>query len=270
MSIPNPMPTRLHLLRAHDAPIIAVIRRGPSRLFHVIKWNTETDKLEHGSWFRGKLYWDCCDISFDGKWMIYLAMGGNGETWSGCCELPFLKASLQGDNYGGYNGGGFWRDARTLMLNNWPNQHGNLPFETELVNKGMGQDEDVLYAKMERDGWKRNGKNWGTEEEIKGSKNYMVRTTGDDGWSWCFNNQGSTLQCFYRGYLEHGYAFEFRVKGNPELFDEAVQWATFDARGHLVVARAGWIERYSPENVQSGRADFRLDLNGLARPPREQ
>lgn len=49
-------PPRLHLLVARDAPKILIIRRGPSKVFHLIAWNTETDEFEQGSWFRGRLY----------------------------------------------------------------------------------------------------------------------------------------------------------------------------------------------------------------------
>ncbi len=266
MSVPEPIPARLHLLRAHDAPIIAIVRRGPSKLFHVIKWNTEKDKLEYGSWFSGTLYPMRCDLSFDGKWMVYLAMGAGGETWNGCCQLPFLKTHLKGENNGTWNGGGVWRDARTLLLNRWLDERGHVPFETEPMNTGRGEDEGVLYAKMARDGWERNGDNWGTKER---AKNNRTRVVDDDGWSWRFCGKGPTLHCFFRGYLERGRTFEFRVADNPGLLNEAVEWATFDARGHLVVARAGWIERYSPANVKSGRPGFRLDLNGLTRPTRD-
>ena len=111
------------MLRARDAPVIAVIGRGPSKLFHLIKWNTEQDKLEHGSWFSGKLYPMRCDLSFDGKWMVYLAMGDNGETWNG----------------------GDWRDAKTLMRNNWSDERGQVPFATEPMNAEYGEDEGMLY-----------------------------------------------------------------------------------------------------------------------------
>ena len=180
----------------------------------------------------------------------------------------FSRPISEGDNAGTWNGGGYWRDAKTLMLNRWLDERGNVPFATEPMPMGSGEDEAVLYPKMERDGWKRQGDNWGTDEEIKGSKKYRVRTTGDDGWSWRIGRTGPTLQCFYRGYLEFGRTFEFRILEQPDLLDDDVQWATFDARGHLIVARAGWVERYSPANVKSGKPGFRLDLNGLTRPPR--
>jgi len=266
LSAPEPTAARLHLLRAQEKPFIVVIRRRPSKLFHIIKWNTQKDRLYPGSWFSGKLYPMRCDVSFDGKWMVYLAMGDGGETWNGCCELPFLKTYLEGDNHGTWNGGGFWKDAKTLMLNRWLDERGQVPFKTEPMDIGPDEDEGVLYLKMARDGWTRNGDNWGVDEEIKGGKKYRVRTTGDDGWSWRMDRKGPTLQCFYRGYLEHGRTFEFRLLEHPELLDETVQWATFDARGHLIVARAGWIERYSLANVRSGHPGFRLDLNGLTRP----
>lgn len=194
MSVPEPVPARLHLLRAHDAPVIAVIRRGPSKLFHVIKWNTETDELEYGSWFHGKLYPMRCDLSFDGKWMVYLAMGASGETWNACCQLPFLKTHLEGENNGTWNGGGFWRDAKTLMLNRWLDQRGHVPFKTEPMDIGRGEDEGVLNAKMARDGWERNGDIWGIKEK---AKNFRTRVVGDDGWSWQFDDKGPTLQCFF-------------------------------------------------------------------------
>jgi hypothetical protein len=60
-------PARIHLLPAKGAACVVVIRRKPSKCFHVIRWNTRTDELEHGSWFHGKLYPKRCDVSFDGE-----------------------------------------------------------------------------------------------------------------------------------------------------------------------------------------------------------
>ena len=38
-----------------------------------------TGKYEQGAWFNGKLYARRCDVSFDGDWLVYLAMGGGGN-----------------------------------------------------------------------------------------------------------------------------------------------------------------------------------------------
>ena len=59
-------PARLHLLPAKKAPIVVVIRRKPSRLFHIIRVNTKNGTYEQGAWFTGKLYANRCDVSFDG------------------------------------------------------------------------------------------------------------------------------------------------------------------------------------------------------------
>ena len=89
---------RLHILPAHKANKAVIIRRKPSKCFHVISWNTATDRIEHGSWFRGKLYPMRCDLSWDGEWMVYLAMGSNAQTWNGICEPPWLKTTVDVPN----------------------------------------------------------------------------------------------------------------------------------------------------------------------------
>jgi hypothetical protein len=47
---------RLHILPARTAPFAIVIRRKPSKRFHVIGWHTAAGEIESGSWFNGKLF----------------------------------------------------------------------------------------------------------------------------------------------------------------------------------------------------------------------
>src|ERR1700710_2468830 len=115
-------PARIHLLPAKGVPVVIVIRRKPSKVFHVIRWGTATDTLEYGSWFRGKLFPMRCDVSFDGQWMVYHAMGATGKTWNGVCRPPRLKTMLEAENQGTWFGGGYWTNARTLRLNAWETQ----------------------------------------------------------------------------------------------------------------------------------------------------
>jgi len=35
-----------------------------------------------------------CDVSFDGKFMVYLAMGASSKTWNGICRLPWLTTVI--------------------------------------------------------------------------------------------------------------------------------------------------------------------------------
>lgn len=90
MPVESP-PPRLHFLVAARAPIVIVLARVRSKWFHVMRWNTAADELEPGSWFRGRIYGERCDVSFDGEWMAYFAAGGAGSnTWTGVCRAPWL------------------------------------------------------------------------------------------------------------------------------------------------------------------------------------
>jgi hypothetical protein len=130
MSNIKEIPARIHLLPSKGSPYVAVIRRKPSKVFHIIRWNTKDDSLEYGSWFKGKLYPKRCDISFDGQWMVYLAMGSKGNTWNGVCQLPRLKTYLEAGNYGTWFGGGYWKTEKELLLNGWREElTGRIPFQ---------------------------------------------------------------------------------------------------------------------------------------------
>ncbi len=90
----------LSVFPARDVPRAVIIRRGPSKLFHVMLWNMQTDAIQHGSWFRGMIYADSCDISPDGQFFRYCAHNGSRRTWenlgsnawTAICRPPFLKA----------------------------------------------------------------------------------------------------------------------------------------------------------------------------------
>jgi hypothetical protein len=97
MSILMTMPTiRLHLLLARAAERILIICRGPTRVFHLVLWDTAHDMFEHGAWFRGALYVRRCDLSFDGQWLVSFAMGPTRElySWVALSRPPWLRAEI--------------------------------------------------------------------------------------------------------------------------------------------------------------------------------
>ena len=99
-----PKPARIRLLPAREAPYVVIVRRKPTRQFHILRWNTETGEVEHGSWFEGRIYALRSDVSFDGQWMVYLALGANADTWNGVCRVPFLRTEMEGSNHGTWHG----------------------------------------------------------------------------------------------------------------------------------------------------------------------
>lgn len=260
---------RIHMLPAKEAPYVIIIRRKPSKSFHLIRWNTENDHLEYGSWFNGHIYVERSDVSFEGKWMVYLARGAKGTTWNGICLLPFLKTHLEVEAPDTWGGGGYWKDQDTILTDSWGTPTGSVPFHivpAEPITTGNVLASAILHRRMARDGWIRNGDNWGDERQVKIARGeYDTVREGDDGWRWQFEKRGPTLEAFHRGYFKHQPSYEFRLREYKDLLDSAVEWATFDAIGNLVFTRAGWIYRYSRNDLSKGQPGFAADLNELAR-----
>jgi hypothetical protein len=198
---------RIHLLPAKEAPYVIIIRRKPSKTFHIIRWNVEHDEFEHGSWFTGHIYAHRSDVSFDGKWMVYFASGASGDLWNGVCLLPYLKTYLEANAADTWGGGGFWIDSQTISTDSWGTTKGAAPFRHE---NGRGGN------RMERDGW--------IPSEYKESR------------LWQFYQRGATLEAIYS---KRTTDFEFRLREFPALLDKEVEWATFASNGDLVFTRRG-------------------------------
>ncbi|MBI1383654.1 MAG: hypothetical protein GC150_01905 [Rhizobiales bacterium] len=69
--VTGPYRTRLWALFASKAPVAVILRRGPKRHFHLIRWNLARGTFEHGQWMKGFVrLWD---LSPDGEKLIYWA-----------------------------------------------------------------------------------------------------------------------------------------------------------------------------------------------------
>jgi hypothetical protein len=120
----TPPPCRLSLVFASDAPVVVILRRGPTRWVEVIKWDTERDSFGYGQWLRGRIYAERCGLSPKGKLFVYFAMKygrvntdeGYEQTFTAVSRPPFLTALAmwpQGDTWGG---GGRFMSETTLRL----------------------------------------------------------------------------------------------------------------------------------------------------------
>src|SRR5262245_19490094 len=110
--------SRVHFLVAKEAPVVVVLQRKRAKLFHVLTIDAGTHQVQEGSWFEGKIYQQDCDVSFDGKFMVYLAMGHGGKAWSGVCRLPWLKTLIEWHHFSA-GGGGYFESADVLRTNGW-------------------------------------------------------------------------------------------------------------------------------------------------------
>lgn len=162
-----PPPARIYGIVAREAPICVVFRRGPTEQVQVLKWNTETDELTPGQWFKGKVYVERGDLSPDGTYMTYFAAKRSHpdpvqKTYTVISRPPYLTALalwFKGDSWGG---GALFESARHVLLNDPEWEHRKpfvedsehrCQFKTSLLGAQRGEAWPIEKIRMERDGW---------------------------------------------------------------------------------------------------------------------
>lgn len=75
--------------------MVVVVYGTSARMFHIMRLDTRSNEIEHGSWFRGRFY--SMSLSPSGKWLAYHAMGAKGKNWAAVCEAPWLTAHVHID-----------------------------------------------------------------------------------------------------------------------------------------------------------------------------
>ncbi len=129
-------PCRLYGIVARNAPVAVVFRRGPSKWWHIIKWDLKNKRLEQGAWFKGNLYPRRSAISPDGKRLAYYALKGQ-ENWQspwctffGVSKVPWLTALVAWQTMGTCTQGAWFFDNEHLGIAGDVNHelfHGNFP-----------------------------------------------------------------------------------------------------------------------------------------------
>lgn len=121
----TPSQPKAFVLPAARAPGGVVLYRRSNRTTYVLQLDRE-DRLHRGSRFYGRLFPERCDVSPDGKLMVYFAMRGRKtgsaaepSTWTAVCSPPWLKAHLFCPNGSTWGGGGvFLEDQRLVVIDN--------------------------------------------------------------------------------------------------------------------------------------------------------
>ncbi len=121
---------RIYLLPALAAPYVVVIRRKPSKCYHIMLWNTQTDEIKYGAWFWGKIYAERSDLSPDGRHLVFFAYGNNGSIKTSVCAPPMLKSIFMTQEVDAHLGGGFWQNDQYLSWNS--PAIGKTPMHTEI------------------------------------------------------------------------------------------------------------------------------------------
>lgn len=88
-------PPRLHVIPARSAQLAAVLARGPSSWFQVLRWDLETGSVEPGAWIHATIYPRRCDVSPDGSLLCAFILASRPSPWDSyfaISKLPWLTA----------------------------------------------------------------------------------------------------------------------------------------------------------------------------------
>jgi len=99
-----------------------IFRKGPADWCHIIRWNTADDSFHPGAWIKARIYAERCDLSPNGKLLLYFAFHGSRHgtsykaSYSAVSRNPWLKALVlwpEGDTWGG--GGRFTSNSHVVL-----------------------------------------------------------------------------------------------------------------------------------------------------------
>lgn len=270
MAGPGPPPPRIFGIPATRAPVVAVLRRGPSDWWHVGRWDLERLQFEPGSWFKGSLYPQKCDLSPDGRWLAYSALGGPadwpaGSIYEAISRLPWLTA-LAAWGVGTTYTRGFHFDDRSGTSELGPPDVGDA--SPCLQRYGLALNRPEQFAVERRRGWTETpstaprdaGDWWDERREVEMEK------ARPDAPGTRLVVEGS-----YAGFRSspdwHDPAvYSLHHADDIEILDD-VQWADWDQTGRLLVATtAGHLELRVPGDG-GHRVAHREDLSRLRPDP---
>ena len=265
------VPARLRILPASDAPVAVVLRRKPAKQFHVLLWHTTSGKIEQGSWFRGNIRADWSDLSPDGQWFAYAALGAKGdEAWTGVCRPPKLTTVVHWDNPGFFPEGAFWADEKTLI--NLTNHH-HVPalHPVDQITKRplpfsivTSKEAPSPRSKFHRDGWIASEKIPAEARDETDRKWYARVFEVPEVME--LRREGSPTLFRWNREVRGKHRFGFALEGFGDFVGKDCDDVCWDSKGCLLVARAGVLERYSLADLEARTPSSQLDLNPLEKP----
>lgn len=265
-------PPRLFGIQARDAPVVAVLRRGPSEWWQVGRWDLARLVYEPGAWFHGTLYPQKCDLSPDGRWLLYSAMK-QGSTWAAgdiyeaISRLPWLTALAAWNAGTTYTRGFHFHTVPGPSAAGDPDVGDATPC---LRRYAINLTRPVQFAVERRRGWtesvdtppRERGGAWDEQRRVEMEK----PQPGRDGCRL----QVTGSYAAFRGMPDARDPAEYSLVRDEELYVlEGVQWADWDSTGRLLTATTtGRLEVHGVDDrsgAPSGDADFSVDLS-TARP----
>jgi hypothetical protein len=232
---------------AARAPIVAVLRRGPSDWSHVGRWDVARGVYEPGAWIRANLYPQRCDLSPDGRWLCYFTLKGGarwsvGATYLAISRLPWLTALAAWATCGTWTSGLHFVEDRSVWQVGTPDAGDLAPCRARV---GLAVTRPASFAVERRRGWTETadtpppvpGDMWDEQREVTMEKPRP--------------SSAGAVRLRVRGWYAAFRALEpkpdtivYEVKDRDDMMVLGdVQWADWDADGRLLVAtRDGRLE----------------------------
>ncbi len=228
---------RVFGIPARDAPVVAVLRRGPSDWSHVGRWDVDALTYESGAWLHGTLYPQRCDLSPDGRWLCCFALkaGGlwsAGSTYVAVSRLPWLTALAAWGTDGTWTRGVHFVADR----DSWPLED---PDEGDVAPLrdwyGLAYTRPASFAVERRNGWAETDDtppqgehdSW---DEKRAEQIVLARPSPRDGRVLTVRGGQAAFRSGPAGWWQAPlYAVD------DEVLDD-VQWADWSADGRLLVA----------------------------------
>ncbi len=157
-----PPPCRLYCILARRGDRAVIFRRGPSKQVQLVLWHTASDKFVPGQWLKGRVYERRCDLSPDGRHLIYFAAKHKEPfpSWTAISRPPYFTALVLWPKEDCWDGGGLFESRTRVWLNHPASEteihSGEIPKNwTVRHNEAccLGEDGPVESARLERDGW---------------------------------------------------------------------------------------------------------------------
>lgn len=188
----NANSARLYGIIARNATKAVIFRRGPSKVTRLIVWNLNSDTLEYGQWIRARIYERRCDLSPDGKYLVYFAANHRPPfgSWTAVSRPPWFTALALWEKGDCWGGGGLFSSSIRLCLNHrqniyhagideWKLQEGfRLPksFIVEPLheNAGWGEDDPIQSMRSARDGWRPDTSHVEAQRNARGARFWIT------------------------------------------------------------------------------------------------
>jgi hypothetical protein len=261
---------RLFGIPASRAPVVAIIRRGPSDWCHVGRWDVAAARYEPGAWLKGTIAPQKCDLSPDGRWLAYSAVKYPGSWEAGpvyeaISRLPWLTALAAWEAGTTYTRGIHFTDEPGESALGSPTVGSVAPLLSQF---GLAVTPAVQFAVERRHGWieaaatppRDQGGPWDERRVVTMEKS----RPGAPGGFLLVSGSYAAFRSFPQWHETIEYALVDDDTTQP-LGD--VQWADWDRTGRLLVATTSGRLQIRDLEGEGMQIRFDFDLAELAPDP---